>query len=62
MIHPASDTDECNALVCANVKIVGDDETPDIPVVMTHFLRPVEGGSQLQSMSGSDIRLSMARL
>lgn len=44
------DTDECNALVCANVKIVGDDETPDIPVVMTHFLRPVEGGSQLQSM------------
>ena len=27
-----------------------DDETPDIPVVMTHFLRPVEGGSQLQSM------------
>ena len=43
------DTDECNALVCANVKIVGDDETPDIPVVMTHFLLPVEGGVQLQS-------------
>ena len=44
------DTDDCNALVCANVKIVGDDQTPDIPVVMTHFLKPAEGGSKLQSM------------
>lgn len=42
-------TEKCNALVCANVQIVGDDETPDIPVVMTHFLRPVEGGSELRS-------------
>ncbi|MCR5667379.1 MAG: phloretin hydrolase [Eubacterium sp.] len=44
------DTPDCNALICANVTIVGDDKTPDIPVVMTHFLKPVEGGSQLQSM------------
>lgn len=43
------DTEHCNALVCANVIIVGNNETPDIPVVMTHFLRPVEGGSELRS-------------
>lgn len=43
------DTDACNALVCANVKILGGEEMPDIPVVMTHFLRPVQGGSQLRS-------------
>lgn len=43
------DTEHCNALVCANVIIVGTNETPDIPVVMTHFLRPVEGGSELRS-------------
>lgn len=43
------DTDVCNALVCANVKILGHDDMPDIPVVMTHFLRPAEGGSVLRS-------------
>ena len=44
------DTEECNSLVCANVIIMGDDQAPDLPVVMTHFLKPVEGGSQLQSV------------
>ncbi len=44
------DTPACNGLVCANVKVVGDDQTPDVPVVMTHFLKPVEGGSQLESL------------
>lgn len=39
----------CNALVCANVKILGCDEQPAIPVVMTHFLRPADGGSILRS-------------
>ncbi|MFX1508632.1 MAG: DAPG hydrolase family protein, partial [Promethearchaeota archaeon] len=24
-------------------------QVPDVPVVMTHFLRPVEGGSELRS-------------
>lgn len=43
------DTKACNALVCANVKILGNEQMPDVPVVMTHFLRPVEGGSQLRS-------------
>lgn len=42
-------TDACNALVCANVVVVGSGDAPDVPVVMTHFLRPVEGGSQLRS-------------
>lgn len=43
------DTDACNALICANCASVGSDEIPDMPVVMTHFLRPVEGGSELRS-------------
>lgn len=43
------DTEVCNGLVCANVQIIGDDQTPDVPVVMTHFLRPAEGGSVLRS-------------
>jgi len=43
------DTDRCNALICANVKIVGSGDMFDIPVVMTHFLRPCEGGSELRS-------------
>ena len=43
------DTDVCNGLVCANVQILGNGDQPDIPVVMTHFLRPVEGGSILRS-------------
>lgn len=42
-------TDVCNALVCANVLILGHDNMPDVPVVMTHFLQPVPGGSQLRS-------------
>ena len=42
-------TDACNALVCANVTVVGSGEMPDVPVVMTHFLRPCEGGSELRS-------------
>ncbi|MCC8122242.1 MAG: phloretin hydrolase [Oscillospiraceae bacterium] len=43
------DTDACNALVAANVIVVGSGDMPDVPVVMTHFLRPVEGGSELRS-------------
>jgi len=43
------DTQACNALVCANVKILGNEAMPDIPVVMTHFLRPDKGGSTLRS-------------
>ena len=39
----------CNSIICANVIIVGDDQTYDVPVVMTHFLRPVKGGSELRS-------------
>lgn len=42
-------TDVCNALVCANVIVEGHDDQPDVPVVMTHFLRPTEGGSILRS-------------
>jgi hypothetical protein len=42
-------TDACNALCCANVKVVGNEQLHDVPVVMTHFLRPVEGGSELRS-------------
>ncbi len=43
------DTAACNALVCANVTVYGNETAPDVPVVMTHFLRPVEGGSELRS-------------
>ena len=43
------DTEACNALVCANVQVIGDDAMQDVPVVMTHFLRPCQGGSQLRS-------------
>lgn len=43
------DTNACNALVCANCRTYGTADTPDVPVVMTHFLRPVEGGSELRS-------------
>jgi phloretin hydrolase len=42
-------TEACNALICANVKVVGRGDVPDIPVVMTHFLRPIGGGSELRS-------------
>lgn len=43
------DTDACSALICANCCTYGNAETPDVPVVMTHFMRPVEGGSELRS-------------
>lgn len=43
------DTDACNALICANCATYGSADIPDTPVVMTHFLRPVEGGSELRS-------------
>jgi len=43
------DTEACNALCCANVSVIGSGDRPDVPVVMTHFLRPVEGGSELRS-------------
>lgn len=43
------DTPACNALICANVLVYGNETMPDVPVVMTHFLRPVEGGSELRS-------------
>ncbi len=43
------DTDACNALICANCTTVGSADMPDTPVVMTHFLRPAEGGSILRS-------------
>ena len=42
-------TEACNSLVCANVDVLGDDTRPDVPVVMTHFLRPCKGGSELRS-------------
>jgi len=42
-------TAACNALVCSNVIVVGNADMPDVPVVMTHFLRSVDGGSELRS-------------
>lgn len=42
-------TPVCNALCCANVIVLGNDKMHDVPVVMTHFLRPAEGGSELRS-------------
>ena len=43
------DTDACNSLICANCRVLGGADHPDVPVVMTHFLRPVDGGSELRS-------------
>ena len=43
------DTKACNALICSNVIVYGNDHMMDVPVAMTHFLRPVEGGSELRS-------------
>lgn len=42
-------TEVCSTLCCANVFVLGSDNMPDVPVVMTHFLRPVDGGSELRS-------------
>lgn len=47
--HNKIDTRYCNALICSNVTILGNENMNDIPVVMTHFLRPCEGGSILRS-------------
>ena len=35
------DTDACNALVCTNVLVYSNEAMGDVPMVMTHFLRPV---------------------
>ena len=43
------DTEACNALVCSNVLVAGNQTMFDVPVVMTHFLRPAPGGSELRS-------------
>ncbi|MDO4572542.1 MAG: phloretin hydrolase [Clostridia bacterium] len=43
------DSAACNALVCANTTVYGNEQRPDASVVMTHFLRPAEGGSLLRS-------------
>lgn len=43
------DTDRCSTIVCANGLTLGSGDMPDVPAVMTHFLRPVEGGSVLRS-------------
>jgi hypothetical protein len=43
------DTEACSALICANGGAFGKADSPDMPVVMTHFLRPVKGGSELRS-------------
>lgn len=43
------DTDACGTLVCANCQSYGTDTIPTLPIVMTHFLRPAEGGSELRS-------------
>ena len=42
-------TDACSTIVCSNVRILGNDFVPDVPVVMTHFLRPTDRGSELRS-------------
>ncbi len=38
-----------NLLVCGNVLVYGNENMNDVPVVMTHFLRPVADGSELRS-------------
>jgi len=43
------DTNACNALICGNCMSYGNDVMPELYIVMTHFLRPVEGGSELRS-------------
>ncbi len=43
------DTEACATLTCANCTTLGSGEIPDMPVVMTHFVRPVEGGVVLRS-------------
>lgn len=43
------DTDACSTIVCANCMTYGTDVIPSLPVVMTHFMRPVQGGSELRS-------------
>ena len=43
------DTRQCSTLVCANCFSYGNEHIPDIPVVMTHFVRPVDGGCELRT-------------
>jgi hypothetical protein len=43
------DSPACNALICGNCATIGGADLPDMPVVMTHFLRPAPGGSELRS-------------
>ncbi len=42
-------TEACSSLICANGITYGNEHRPDAPAVMTHFLRPVEDGSELRS-------------
>ena len=44
-----SEDDRCSALVCSNVEIVTPDGVPNMPVVMTHMARNVDGGCELRS-------------
>ncbi|MCC8141901.1 MAG: phloretin hydrolase [Lachnospiraceae bacterium] len=43
------DTEACAALITGNGFTIGHDDIPDIPAVMTHFVRPAEGGCVLRS-------------
>ena len=42
-------TRHCSSLVCSNVEIVTPGDAPNMPVVMTHMTRDVEGGCELRS-------------
>lgn len=42
-------TDVCGAIVCGNGITCGNIDEPDAPVMMTHFIRPIEGGSELRT-------------
>lgn len=42
-------TDACSFLVCANVETITPEGVPNMPLVMTHMARDVEGGCELRS-------------
>lgn len=42
-------TDQCSFLVCANVELVTPEGVPNMPMVMTHMARDIEGGCELRS-------------
>lgn len=42
-------TEACATIVCSNARALGSDSLPDVPAVMTHFLRPTAQGSELRS-------------